>query len=42
MTIPNLIGVFFLTATLKTMTNDYFSKKHITYEEYMAAKGGGQ
>ncbi len=39
MTIPNLIGVFFLTATLKTITNDYFSKKHITYEEYMADKG---
>tara|TARA_Y100001956_G_C4127574_1_gene191167 strand:- start:2107 stop:3465 length:1359 start_codon:yes stop_codon:yes gene_type:complete len=29
MTIPNLIGVFFLTATLKTMTNDYFSKNHV-------------
>lgn len=25
MTIPNLIGVFFLTSTLKKMTNDYFS-----------------
>ena len=42
MTIPNLIGVFFLTATLKTMTNDYFSQKHVTYEEYMAAKDGGK
>ncbi len=42
MTIPNLIGVFLLTATLKTMTNDYFSQKHLTYEEHMAAKGGGE
>ncbi|MEE2876621.1 MAG: sodium:alanine symporter family protein [Candidatus Neomarinimicrobiota bacterium] len=42
MTIPNLIGVFFLTATLKTMTNDYFSQKHVTYEESMATNGTGK
>ena len=29
MTIPNLIGVFFLTTALKTMTNDYFSKENL-------------
>ena len=31
MTIPNLIGVIFLTGTLKKITNEYFSKEHIPY-----------
>lgn len=35
MTIPNLIGVIFLMSILKKMTNDYFSRKHITYKEYL-------
>lgn len=39
MTIPNLIGVVFLTGTLKVMTNEYFSRKHLTYQEYLAQKG---
>ena len=38
MTIPNLIGVIFLTGTVKVMTNDYFSKKHLTYKEYQQQK----
>ena len=33
MTIPNLIGVVFLTGSVKLMTDDYFSKKHLTYQE---------
>ncbi|MEE9167439.1 MAG: sodium:alanine symporter family protein [Candidatus Neomarinimicrobiota bacterium] len=39
MTIPNLIGVIFLTGTLKTMTNDYFSRQHLTYQDYLRQKG---
>ncbi|MCH8011518.1 MAG: sodium:alanine symporter family protein [Candidatus Marinimicrobia bacterium] len=35
MTIPNLIGVIFLMSVLKKMTNDYFSRKHLTYKEYL-------
>lgn len=35
MTIPNLIGVIFLTGTLKTMTDNYFSRRQITYKEYL-------
>ncbi len=35
MTIPNLIGVIFLTGTLKVMTNEYFSRKHLTYAEQL-------
>lgn len=35
MTIPNLIGVIFLTGTLKVMSADYFSRKHLTYKEYL-------
>ncbi len=31
MTIPNLIGVLFLTGALKKITNDYFSREHIPY-----------
>ena len=31
MTIPNLIGIIFLTGTLKKITNEYFSKEHIPY-----------
>ena len=31
MTIPNLIGVIFLTGTLKKITNEYFSSEHIPY-----------
>jgi AGCS family alanine or glycine:cation symporter len=31
MTIPNLIGVIFLTGTLKKITNEYFSREHIPY-----------
>ncbi len=38
MTIPNLIGVVFLTGTLKVMTNEYFSRKHLTYKEYLAQR----
>ncbi|MFB0516894.1 MAG: alanine/glycine:cation symporter family protein [Candidatus Neomarinimicrobiota bacterium] len=36
MTIPNLIGVIFLTGILKVMTKEYFSRKHLTYKEYLA------
>jgi AGCS family alanine or glycine:cation symporter len=39
MTIPNLIALIFLTGTLKVLTRDYFSRKHITYKEYLARKG---
>ena len=35
MTIPNLIAVVFLTGTLKVMTNEYFSREHLTYQEYL-------
>jgi AGCS family alanine or glycine:cation symporter len=38
MTIPNLIGVVFLTGTLKVMTNEYFSRKHLTYKEYLTRR----
>ncbi|HBN45444.1 MAG TPA: sodium:alanine symporter family protein [Candidatus Marinimicrobia bacterium] len=31
MTIPNLIGVIFLTGALKKITNEYFSREHIPY-----------
>ena len=31
MTIPNLIGVIFLTGTVKKITNEYFSREHIPY-----------
>lgn len=31
MTIPNLIGVIFLTGTLKKITDEYFSREHIPY-----------
>lgn len=31
MTIPNLIGVIFLTGGLKKITNEYFSREHIPY-----------
>ena len=39
MTIPNLIAVVLLTGTLKVMTNDYFSRTHLTYREQLAQKG---
>lgn len=32
MTIPNLIGVLFLTGILKKMTAEYFSREHIPYK----------
>lgn len=32
MTIPNLIGVLFLTGTLKKITSEYFAKEHIPYK----------
>jgi len=32
MTIPNLIGVLFLTGILKGITTEYFSKEHIPYK----------
>ena len=35
MTIPNLIGIIFLTGTLKKLTDDYFSREQLTYEEYL-------
>ena len=35
MTIPNLIGVIFLSGTLKVMTDEYFSRKHLTYAEQL-------
>ncbi len=35
MTIPNLIGVIFLTGSLKVMTDEYFSRKHLTYAEQL-------
>ncbi|MFQ6675906.1 MAG: alanine/glycine:cation symporter family protein [Fidelibacterota bacterium] len=38
MTIPNLIGVIFLTRVLTTMTDDYFSRRHLTYREYLEQK----
>ncbi|MFQ6616872.1 MAG: alanine/glycine:cation symporter family protein, partial [Fidelibacterota bacterium] len=38
MTIPNLIGVIFLTPTLLAMTQDYFSRSHLTYREYLEKK----
>ena len=41
MTIPNLIGVIFLTGSLKVMTNEYFSRKHVTYQEYLAQREVG-
>lgn len=40
MTIPNLIGVIFLTGTLKVLTNDYFSRPHLKYEDYLRQKNG--
>ena len=38
MTIPNLIAVILLTGTLKKLTNDYFSRKHLTLQEKLLAK----
>ena len=35
MTIPNLIGVVLLTGTLKKFSDDYFSRKHLTYQDYL-------
>ena len=32
MTIPNLIGVIFLTGTLKKITSDYFDRTHVPYK----------
>ena len=32
MTIPNLIGVLFLTGTVKNITSEYFAKEHIPYK----------
>ena len=32
MTIPNLIGVLFLTGILKGITSEYFAKEHIPYK----------
>ena len=32
MTIPNLIGVLFLTGALKKITSEYFAKEHIPYK----------
>ena len=32
MTIPNLIGVLFLTGTIKKITSEYFAKEHIPYK----------
>ena len=39
MSIPNLIGVVFLTGTLKVISDEYFSRKHLTYKEYLEKKG---
>ena len=39
MTIPNLIGVIFLTGTLKVMTKEYYSREHLTYAEQLAQQG---
>lgn len=33
MTIPNLIGVLFLTSALKKITNEYFAQKHVQYQK---------
>lgn len=38
MTIPNLIGVVLLVGILKKLTNDYFSRKHLTYKERVDLK----
>lgn len=35
MTIPNLIGVVLLTGTLKKFSDEYFSRKHLTYQDYL-------
>lgn len=40
MTIPNLIGIVFLMGTLKGITNEYFSREHLTYEEQLRLQGG--
>jgi len=39
MTIPNLIGVVLLMPTLKVMTDEYFSREHLTYKETLAQQG---
>jgi AGCS family alanine or glycine:cation symporter len=39
MTIPNLIGVIFLTGALKVMTKEYYSREHLTYAEQLARQG---
>jgi AGCS family alanine or glycine:cation symporter len=38
MTIPNLIGVVLLVGVLKKLTNEYFSKDHLTYQEQVALR----
>lgn len=38
MTIPNLIAIILLTGTLKKLTNDYFSRKHLTFQEKLLTK----
>lgn len=38
MTIPNLIGVVFLTGNLAKLTEVYFSRTHLTYKEYLAQR----
>ncbi|MFC1547958.1 alanine/glycine:cation symporter family protein [Candidatus Neomarinimicrobiota bacterium] len=39
MTIPNLIGVIFLTGALKVMTKEYYSREHLTYAEQLIQHG---
>jgi AGCS family alanine or glycine:cation symporter len=41
MTIPNLIGVVLLTATLKKISEEYFARTHLTYREKLNMKGMG-
>ena len=35
MTIPNLIGVVLLSGKLKGFSDEYFAKKHLTYQDYL-------
>jgi len=36
MTFPNLISIIILSTSLRKMTKEYFSKKHLTYKEHLA------
>jgi len=38
MAIPNLIAVVLLTGILKKLTKEYYSRKHITYQQYLLAQ----